>query len=316
MPKVAGQTVIVTGGAGFIGSRLTERLVSDSYDVIAVDNLSTGSEENIPQGTPLYTVDISQMSEIETLPDVEYKAIFHVAAQSSGEISFEQPVVDLNSNALGTLNMLRFAMSRGVPRFVYASSMGVYGDVADAPISETHPCVPASYYGITKLAGEQYVRLFSQHIDTTAFRLSNVYGPKQNLKNMKQGMASIYMAYLLSGEPLIVKGPAERFRDFVYIDDVVDAWLSCLDDHRTYGKVYNLGTGVKTTVTELIQVLLNALGYDSYDISYESGTPGDQFGIYADISKLQAELGFTTATTLDAGISRMVEWAKRRALEP
>ena len=186
----------------------------------------TGFAHNVPAEAEFFEFDISEYGSFERLSSFKFDAVLHLAAQSSGEISYDNPSYDVLSNTLGTLNALRFAETNGCKRFIYASSMSIYGDVDDEPIAVNRCPKPKSYYGITKLSGEHYLKAFASKMDTTSFRMFNVYGPGQNMQNLKQGMVSIYLAYLMNDEPITVKGDKNRFRDFIYIDDVVDAWVS------------------------------------------------------------------------------------------
>ena len=278
-----------------------------------MDNLSTGYPENVPADCQFVDADISKPESMDQIPAGSYDAVFHLAAQSSGEISHEAPGLDLNSNALGTLNLLEWCRRQGISRFLHASSMAIYGLTDQIPVVENQHLDPYSFYGISKQASEQYVRHFARHgMNTTIFRMFNVYGPVQNLANMKQGMISIYLAYLVSEEPILVKGSLDRFRDFIYIDDVVDGWLAALDNPKSYGQVYNLASGRKTLVREMIPELIRAWGYDpnTYPMEQGEGTPGDQFGIYADTSAISNELGWAPKVSLDEGLRRMASWAK------
>ncbi|MDD1662526.1 MAG: NAD-dependent epimerase/dehydratase family protein [Methanomicrobiales archaeon] len=307
--------LLITGGAGFIGSHLAQRCLSMGCDVTIIDNLATGRRENIPAGAAFIEGDISDGRTLDHIPPGRIDAVLHLAAQSSGEISNEHPDLDLRINTLGTLLLLLFCLRRRIPRFLYASSMAVYGDPACNPVSEGEPVRPLSFYGISKLASEMYVNHFgSGGLATTCFRMFSVYGPGQNLENMKQGMVSIFMAYLLEGKPVHVKGSGDRFRDFIYVDDVVEAWIRALDNPATYGKVYNLGTGVRTPVRELVreEILAFGLNPDRYRVNYSGSTPADQFGLYADISNLEKDLGWKPVISLNLGISRMVSWARGR----
>ncbi len=238
--------VLITGGAGFIGSHLAKRLLDTGYNVTILDNLTTGETDNIPSRADFIHGDISKKKIYKALTGRKFSHVLHLAAQSSGEISDERPELDLEVNTLGTLLLLRWCLKNKIPRFIYASSMAVYGDTLKNPVSETDPCNPLSFYGISKFSSEQYIRHFSKKgLNTTIFRMFSVYGPGQNMSNLKQGMASIFMAYLIKNEEIWVKGSKDRFRDFIYIDDVVDAWLSAMDQPVAYGKTYNLATGEK-----------------------------------------------------------------------
>jgi UDP-glucose 4-epimerase len=309
--------ILITGGAGFIGSHLAKRLLSDGHSVTIIDNLATGSKKNVLPEATFIKADLCNKNVLKKIPSKEYDAVLHLAAQSSGEVSNEQPEHDLKVNTLSTLQLLKWCKDSGIPRFMYASSMAVYGDTAHSPVAENDPCQPLSFYGISKFSSEQYVQHFSNEgLDTTCFRMFSVYGPGQNITNMKQGMVSIFLAYLLKGEPIWVKGSGDRFRDFIFVDDVVNAWCSSLDSPRTFGKIYNLATGKKTLVRELVEKEIRAFGSEpaAYPVKYEGHTPADQFGLYADISRLREDLAWEPAVSLDAGLKQMFAWAKKEYL--
>ena len=308
-PKAA----LVTGGAGFIGSHLARRLLSEGWQVDVVDNLSTGYRENVPPGASFILVDLSRNDLHRELPARRYDAVFHLAAQSSGEISFDDPSYDLRTNCQSTLLLLGWCQEHGTRRFLFTSSMSIYGEQEVQPVPETATPLPKSFYGVGKLASEAYLRTYAPlGIDSTALRLFNVYGPGQNLANMRQGMVSIFLAYILKKQDLIVKGSPDRYRDLVYIDDVIDAYLACLDNPATYGQAYNVATGRKTTVGALLETELQAFGYKpgEYPVKFTTGTPGDTFGIVADIARLTADTGWTPKVELQAGLERMVSWAR------
>ena len=185
---------VVTGGAGFIGGRIAERLVARGDEVVVLDDLSTSSERTAPEGTTLVVADLSDERTYAEGLKGPFDAVFHLGAQSSGEISHLSPARDFDVNARGTLLLLRWAEASRVSRFLHASSMAVYGPV-EGPVLETAPTQPGSYYGVSKVAGEAAVRFFAARgLQTTTFRMFNVYGPGQNLGNLRQGMVSIYLA--------------------------------------------------------------------------------------------------------------------------
>lgn len=303
---------LITGGAGFIGSHLSRRLLELGNKVYIIDNLLTGLKENIPDGSVFIKGDISNPKDIKKIPDKDYDCLFHLAAQSSGELSHENPKIDLLTNAYGAILLLGFAQDKSIPRFIYSSSMAVYGDVLKNPVTENTHTNPKSFYGISKLASEHYLRN-TNGLDVTIFRLFSAYGPGQNLANMKQGMVSIYLSYLLKNRPIHVKGKKDRFRDFIYIDDVIDAFIRSIDDKKTFGKTYNLGTGIKTTVEKLIDKMLQVFDkFDSnYKVIYKGGTPGDQYGLYADIAQICKDLDWRPKVALEEGLEKMSRWAKQ-----
>ena len=186
--------------------------------------------------------------------------------------------------------------------------MAVYGANSDLPLTENSPCNPLSFYGIAKLASEHYIRLYSSlGLETTILRPFNVYGSKQNLDNMRQGMASIYLSYLLKGQPIIVKGSLDRFRDQTHVSDIVDAIMLCLNNPVSFGKTYNVATGKKTTVRDLIHTMIKVSGrsVNNYPVRVVDGTPGDLFGCFADISRISSELGWHPRQSLESGLTEM-----------
>lgn len=301
---------LITGVAGFIGSAVARRLLAAGHEVVAIDNLSTGYRENVPEGTVFFEADCQDAGVYGRLPERSYSAIYHIAGQSSGEISFDNPVYDLQTNTQSTLLLLRFALENHCRRFLYASTMSVYGDQPDAPVAETAITFPRSFYGVGKLASEHYLRIYAQFgIEAVALRLFNVYGPGQNLQNLRQGMISIYLAQALKSDEIHVKGSGDRFRDFVYIDDVVDAFLTMGQAEVQGYSVYNVGTGVKTRVSDLLDQVAAGFPERNIRIRYEGITPGDMFGILADCAAIARDHGWKARTGLSQGLAQMTHWA-------
>lgn len=286
------QSYLVTGGAGFIGSAIVRRLLSRGHRVLVVDDLSTGFLENIPPGAEFVEGDASSEKTLDRLGGESFHCIFHIGGQSSGEISFENPERDLRANTLSTLSLLNYARRHRCGRIVYASTMSVYGSrEAKEQFSETDDCSPLSLYAVGKLASEQYLRVFQQQygVEYSALRYFNVYGPGQNMDNLKQGMISIYLKQFLDPavEKVEVKGSLDRFRDFIYIDDVVDLTIACSESERSRNQVVNIGTGKKTSVASVLDLIRKILD-SSKELRILTGTPGDQFGIFADNSRLRS----------------------------
>lgn len=306
-------TILVTGGAGFIGSALAHALLARGDRVVVVDSLSTGYRDNVPEDAEFIEMDVADREQYRKLEKTRFDTVFHLAAQSSGEASFVDPWRDFNSHVTATFLLLELCLRRGVKRFLYGSSMSVYGDPRYLPVDELHPTDPKTYYAAGKLAAEAYIRLHTMlGLDTTVFRMFSVYGPNQNLANKMQGMVSIYLSFLLEGRPITVQGSKDRFRDFIYIDDVVQAWLLALDNPAAYGKTYNLGAGSKTTVAELLRILTGCAGSPDYSIEFSGSTPGDQFGLYANIARLSTDLGWEPRWDLRAGLSAMLDFYRSR----
>lgn len=240
-----------------------------------------------------------------------FSAIVHIAGQSSGEVSFENPIYDLNTNTKSTLLLLQLAKKIGCKKFVYASSMSVYGDHEEECVDETSVTCPKSFYAVGKLASENYMRIFSANdMQCTALRFFNVYGVGQNMDNLKQGMFSIYLAQALKNHHIVVKGSKDRFRDFVYIDDVVDSVLLALQ--RSNGEnfeIFNVSSGEKRTVEELIETIKERLPWDDITAEYVEGTPGDQHGIYGKNKKIGEMLGWWPRVDFESGTAQMIDWA-------
>lgn len=301
---------LVTGAAGFIGSSLAKKLIKEGNQVVTIDNLSTGFKDAIPSGVVFYKGNCYDDSIIKKLESHRFNAIFHIAGQSSGEISFDDPVYDLKSNTQSTLQLIKLALKIECKKFIYASTMSVYGDKPKRPISEKDNVKPKSLYAVGKLASENYMRIFQKYgLQTTALRLFNVYGEGQNLINLRQGMVSIYLAQALKNKHILVKGSPDRYRDLVYIKDVVDAFKYVYNRIGNSNKIYNVSTGKKTTVDSLIKKIINILNED-ISVEYHGSTPGDQFGVYGDFSKIKNELGWSPKVNLDEGLERMIKWAK------
>lgn len=309
------KTTVITGGAGFIGSRLAQRLVERGDSVYVFDDLSTGYARNVPKEAIFYQVDVSNMRKLRTLDLPRgVGTVYHFAGQSSGEASFDDPSGDIDRNYRATYNMLVASELMNAERFIYSSSMSVYGDVdLSVPVvSEGYECNPTSYYGCNKFASEKLINVFSKHshMKPTIFRFFNVYGPGQNMKNMKQGMLSIYMSYLIKDVPVTVKGSLDRFRDFIYIEDLLDAVVNCEESPGTFFETFNLGTGVKTTVSGLLKALLNCFGKEDFDkwVVVEGSTPGDIKGFVADMTKLRSRIGWSASYKIEDGIKQMKKW--------
>ena len=299
---------LVTGGAGFIGSALTRRLLADGYEVTVIDDLSNGRMENVSQEARFIKADLAMETTYREIAGIPFDAVFHLASQSSGALSFEDPMADMKSHLFITFSLLQLSLKRKVSRFMFSSSTTLYGDTNGLPVNEDCPVNPKTYYATGKLACEDYIRFFfGQGLPTTVFRLPNVYGPGQNLQNKDQGMVSIYLSYIMEGQPILVKGSRDRFRDFIYIDDVVDGWMKGFASPDTIGKTYNLASGKKSTVDQVLEGLKTACGKPDYPVEFATGTPGDQSGLVADISRIQKETGFNPKTGLQEGLKKMVE---------
>ena len=303
---------LVTGGAGFVGSKIADKLITSGHTVVIIDNLKTGYVRNINSAAIFIEGDCSDVNIIAKLNNYQFDAILHIAGQSSGEVSFEDPVYDINSNTVSTLLLLQYAVKTNCKRFIYASTMSVYGQQPDKIcFSENDQTSPLSFYAVGKLASEEYLKIYANcyGINFTALRYFNIYGPGQNLDNLKQGMISIYLKQLIdtSFKSIVVKGSLERFRDFIYIDDVVSITTSFIHQTTTFNQIINIGTGKKTTVGELLSLLKENIKTEKV-IEFYSGTPGDQFGIFADNRKLKT-LYTAPLKSIESGIKLFCDFA-------
>jgi UDP-glucose 4-epimerase len=306
--------VLVTGGAGFIGSHLADGLVSAGHDVVVFDNLSTGSRENLPAAAEFVTGDVARLGELEGAFAEGLDAVCHVAGQVSLIRSFTDPVVDLRTNVEGTVNVLQLCLRHGVTRMLYASSMTVYGSTERLPTPESERCWPISYYGITKLAGERYVHTTADRVDldeefnVTSFRMYNVYGPRQALDNPYQGVLGIFIGNVLRDEPLTIFGDGRQSRDFVYVGDVVDAWVSALEDPATFSRVFNLGSGRRLSISGLAEQVLAADGRGAR-VVHRPARSGEQRHVEADTSAARDAFGWAPRLPFDTGLAETIRWA-------
>ena len=299
--------ILITGVAGFIGSYISKRFLEEGYYVYGIDDLSTGKISNIPKKVDFINYDLSKKNLSKKI-DKKIQYILHLAGQSSGEISFENPMDDLKKNTISTLNLINCSKNLKLKKFLYASSMSVYGDHRIQPVKENFELIPNSCYGISKIASEKYLNVFKNKVPYLNMRMFNVYGPGQNMLNLKQGMISIYLAQALTQKKIMVKGSLKRFRDFIYIDDVVDIWFkACFIKEKNL--CLNIGSGKKTYVKSVLDILKQEL-----KINYTVGnsTPGDQFGIYADISKLKKILKNIQFTKLSIGLKKFIKYEKSK----
>jgi len=311
------KTVLVTGGAGFIGSHIVELLLERGYQVVVLDNLSTGDRSRIDTRAQFILGDVRDPDDVAKAFESGVDAVIHIAGQASISLSFQDPSTDLRVNTLGTINMLQASIAHHVPRFLFASSMTIYGNPTVVPTPETTPPDPVSYYGVTKYAAERYVHLTAARRDlptplnVTSFRMYNVYGEHQSLDNPYQGVLAIFIGRLLRGQEIVIHSDGEQSRDFVYIGDVARAWVDAIDTPATYGQVINLGTGTPTSVNRLCDAVLSAKGQSrgTYPVRHTEAQLGDLRESSADITRARELLGWEPHISLDEGMRRTVAWA-------
>ena len=302
--------IIITGVAGFIGSHLANKFISEGHNVIGIDDLSQGNVKNIPSEVNFIEVDLANENSINKIPK-GCQMILHLAGQSSGEISFYEPIADLKKNTISTLNLIRYAMENNIDRFLYASSMSVYGNFKceASGVREDNLTSPISCYGVGKFASEQYLKIFKEKIPFVILRMFNVYGPGQDMENMRQGMVSIYLSQAIKLNKIIVKGSLSRFRDFIFIEDVVEIWYRAAFSNNVLNQVINVGTGGKTSVQELLEIIKEITNVS--DVTTIEETPCDQLGIYANSEKLEQILEYSPKFNLHEGLNLFYKWAKK-----
>jgi len=298
---------LVTGGAGFVGSHLSQALLHRGLEVIIVDNLSTGKLENVPTGARFIQGDILDFNLIERLiPEIDI--VFHEAASVSVRSSINNFYQDAQNNIMGTLNLLRACTKSKVKKFVYASSMAVYADSLEPkPIKETYSTEPLSPYGIAKLASEKYCLIITKElgIECVILRYFNIYGRGQSFTPYV-GVITIFIRQLLAGETPLIFGTGEQRRDFVYVADVVDATLRAMD-YSGPSEIFNIGTGVGTSVKELSLLLCSHIN-PSLIPSYAKEHPGEIKNSIADISKAHALLRYSPQGRLEELIGEIITW--------
>src|SRR5215813_5277917 len=310
--------VLVTGGAGFIGSHLVDHLLDDGHQVAVVDNESTGRRENVPAAAKYFKADVSRLDDLEMAFASGVDAVCHIAGHVSLIGSFTDPLNDLRTNVEGTVNVLQLCVRYRVPRLLYASSLTAYGRNGVLPTPEDTPCEPISYYGITKYSGERYVHATAERRDldfdfrVTSFRMYNVYGPRQALDNPYQGVLGIFLGNIIRGEPITIFGDGEQTRDFVYISDVVEGWARALDNPASYGRIFNLGSR-RLSINQLTDLVLAAFDRTraEYQIRYQPARPGEQRHAEADITRARKILGWQPRVTFDQGMIDTIRWASR-----
>jgi UDP-glucose 4-epimerase len=311
---------LVTGGAGFIGSNLVDRLLAEGHEVDVLDDLSSGSLANLAEARAdrtnrltFHQIDIRDPQLVDLIGRRSPEVVYHLAAQIDVRVSVARPAFDAEVNVIGTLNVLEGARVAGTRKVVFASSGGtIYGDVpgADLPIKESHPQVPLSPYGVTKRAAFDYLNLYRQlhGLEFTALALGNVYGPRQD-PHGEAGVVAIFAGRLLADEPCTIYGDGMQTRDYVYVDDAVDAFVRATT--KGGGLLVNVGTGVETSVNDLYKALARAAGVDR-PAAMAADRPGELRRSCLDPGRAAIQLGWKPWTTVEDGAARVLDWFKRK----
>jgi len=306
--------IVITGGAGFIGSHIAENFAKDGHEVVIIDNLDPYYSVDIKKrnidivlssgDATFINADITNLEKIKEIIDSTVDYVYHEAAQAGVRISVEDPFKPNNVNVLGTLNVLKASLEADVKKVINASSSSVYGKVKYLPFDEKHPTEPVSPYGVSKLAAEHYCRVFYEvyGLPTTSLRYFTVYGPR-----MRPDLAiSIFTKKMLANEPITVFGNGEQTRDFTYIDDVVEANRRLLVKSSTDGKVMNIGSGNRISINDLIKSLKEITGSTS-SLKYVEIQKGDAANTLADMSIAYEFIRYKSTIAIKKGLEKFVE---------
>jgi UDP-glucose 4-epimerase len=314
----AGYRALVTGGAGFIGSTLVDRLLAEGHTVDVVDNLSKGSLGNLAEARSVGTgrfnfhqLDVRSADLVDLMTRRKPEVVFHLAAQADVRVSVADPVLDADINILGSLRALEGARQSGARKVVFASSGGtIYGDAERLPIKESQAQKPLSPYGVAKKTVGDYLHVYRElyGLEYTALALANVYGPRQDLHG-EAGVVAIFSGRLLGGEPCMIFGDGKQTRDFVFVDDVVDAFSRAGD--RGSGLLCNVGTGVETSVNELYAAMARNAGV-KVAATYLPARAGELQRSSLDPSRAGMHLGWKSWTTIDKGTAAVLDWTRKQ----
>jgi UDP-glucose 4-epimerase len=306
-----GMKVLVTGGAGFIGSHIVDRLLLEGHEVVAVDNLSTGKRRNLNRACRFYKVDIQSWRMERIFRNERPSIVMHLAAQMDVRRSVEDPMFDAQVNVLGMLNVLQQSVKHGVRKIIFSSSGGaIYGEQEVFPAPETHVTQPLSPYGLSKLCGEQYLSYYQRvgGIQMVNLRYANVYGPRQD-PHGEAGVVAIFIQKLLNNEQAVINGNGRQTRDFVFVEDVVEANLAVMGQ-ETQG-TYNVGTGIETSINDLFRILVEHTGAKCKEL-HGPAKKGEQARSVIDSTKLRHDLSWEPRVDLTEGLKRTVTFFQER----
>lgn len=302
--------VLVTGGAGFIGSHIVDTLVENGHDVVIIDNLSTGNIENVNDKAKFYNIDIRDKDIDDVFKEECPEYVIHHAAQIDVQRSIKDPVFDGDVNILGTINILENCKRCGAKKIIYASSAAVYGAPRYLPIDEKHDIQPISYYGISKFTPEHYIQVYGNLYDIkyTILRYANVYGIRQDPKG-EGGVVSIFVDRMLSGKSVTIFGDGEQTRDFIYVDDIVSANMLALENGD--GEIVNIGTGIQTSVNDLYGTMEAIIKTGKSPIN-GIARAGDIKDSYFNIEKAEKILGFKPKYSLKDGLGETIRYYRSK----
>lgn len=308
--------ILITGGAGFIGSHVADALIERGHRVTIIDDLSSGRLENINRRAKFYKFDIGNRKRLEKVFEkVQPEAVFHFAAQINVRTSVENPLADATTNILGSLSLIELAAQSKVKKFIFASTGGaMFDDSVPRPTPETTPALPLSPYGIAKLSVENYLRFFHliHDLPYIVLRYSNVYGPRQNAHG-EAGVVAIFLTKMLENVTPTINGNGEQTRDYTYVGDVAQANLLALDSELTEG-TFHIGTGIETSVNEIFRVLNWQFG-KAFEALYGPSKPGEPRGSALDANLAKTAIGWEPKVALAEGLVATTTWFKAQVRE-
>ena len=307
--------ILVTGGAGFIGAHLVKRLIDLKHDVLSVDSMQTiGGIPYIHPKSRFIKGNILESKTLKKIKNWKPEIIYHIAAQSGGESAYDNPKNDYLSNGYGTYLICLLAKEIKIKKFIYTSSVAVYGSNMQKKIFENTKINPDSIYGVSKYVGEMFIRqiLKKTKIQTLIFRVFNTFGPGEDLNFLKKGMVSIYSSYLWRNKPILVKGSLSRFRNYQYIDDIINILvLSLKNKSLKKNEIINLSTAKAVTVKNLLKIIFKINNKKNHKIKETTGTPGDSFGYDASNKYLKSKFKNYKFISLEKGLKLYFKWIKK-----
>ncbi|MBN1351038.1 NAD-dependent epimerase/dehydratase family protein [candidate division KSB1 bacterium] len=304
--------VLVTGGAGFIGSHVVDAYVNAGHEVVVLDDLSTGKLENINPKARFVKMDIQDPKVQEIFDAEQFEVVNHHAAQMDIRKSVADPLYDARVNILGTLNLLENSAKHKINKFIFISSGGaIYGEQDTFPADETHPTRPLSPYGVAKLTGEKYLYYYAAtyHLNYVVLRYANIFGPRQNPEG-EAGVVAIFASKLLAGQQPIINGDGKQTRDFVFVADIARANLKVLDYPKT--ATFNLGTSKEIDINEIFRLLNRATG-DKAKEMHGPAKPGEQLRSVIDYANAKTLLGWQPEVSLESGLLKTIDYFRKRA---
>jgi UDP-glucose 4-epimerase len=300
--------ILVTGGAGFAGSHIVDAFVEAGHDVVVVDNLVTGSKDNLNPKAVFYEMDINDPKLFDVIEGEKIEAISHQAAQIKVPLSIKDPMLDAKVNIMGTIHLLEAVRKFGIQKFIFAASAAMYGMPEYLPLDEQHPLKPLSFYGLSKKVDEEYIRMYGElyGVNYTILRYANIYGPRQG-RFGEGGVVSIFLEQMIKGEQVTIEGDGGATRDYIYIGDVAEANLIALTSDKNL--TVNISTSTEVSVNELYRMMKELTGY-AKEAVHGPARVGDIYRSTMSNKLAVAKLGWQPKTSLEEGLKKTIEWGR------